>query len=104
MDSENCEAWDPFNCLKLDLELGTTRAYPATVFSTLLLRPSGSWSSDGIAQFQQLILKSHASFAVEDFKSLNERLNQNQLTRQSIRVCEPIRSSSPVSQDANFFI
>jgi hypothetical protein len=29
---------------------------------------------DGIAQFQQLILKSHASFTVQDFKSLNERL------------------------------
>ncbi len=29
---------------------------------------------DGSAQFQQLILISHASFTVEDFKSLNERL------------------------------
>jgi hypothetical protein len=71
VDSETREAWDLFNCLKLDLELETTRAFPAVV-SPLYFK--AQVCLDGIAQFQQLILKSHASFAVEDFKSLNERL------------------------------
>jgi hypothetical protein len=47
VDSKTLEAWDLFNCLKLYLELQTTRAFPAVV--------SPLYFDIGIAQFQLLI-------------------------------------------------
>ena len=68
MDSETREAWDLFNCLKLDLELETTRAFPAVV-SPLYFKAQVSSCLDGIAQFQQLILISHASLQLKILKA-----------------------------------
>jgi hypothetical protein len=59
VDSETREAWDLFNCLKLDLELETTRAFPAVV-SPLYFK--AQVCLDGISQFPQLMLKKSRQF------------------------------------------
>ncbi len=73
MDNENREARNPFNCLRLDPELETIRAYPP-LCSPLYAKAQVSLCLDGISQFQQLILISHASLQLKILKSLNERL------------------------------